>query len=312
MDSSDIARVLTDFENTIDLYNPEGGGFGCRIIDFGEVSVVLSLGKLPGLVLKRMSGFKNDTETEEYINLEQRYIELLKERGITPIETSFHPVQGKTRVVYLVQKQCEKELLGHYILRTASMETVSRMIEQVLDRVINCIRYNRKSGGIEAAVDSQLSNWYFPPDGSGPVIIDLGSPIMRINGKVDAFTAPLYRSGPAPLTFIFRLLKMAENYFNDYFDIRLVILDMLGNFYKEGAPERIPECVEIINRWLARQPEHRDIKPVTAAEVESYYRKDVILLEHLLQRMRRIKRFSDNKIFRRQYDFILPGKIKRR
>ncbi len=306
-----VGEILTAFEKQVDLYRPEGGAYGCSILDYGEVTVVIALDAVPGKALKRMSGFDSDAEALEYVEEEKRYFTLLVERGITPLPTECVAVNGRTPVVYLVQDLVKKERLGNSIIRNEPMETVAGCIEAALDRIAGCVRYNRGvAGGLEAAADSQLSNWYFPENGGPPFLIDVGSPITRVRGKVYAYTQLFYRSFPWPLSTIVKLMGAVESYFNEYFDLRLAILDMLGNFYKEQAAARIAPCIEIVNGWLARQPESGEVKPVTMTEVKRYYGKDAALLELMFQ-VRRYARFVRNRIFRGRYDYILPGYIKR-
>ena len=303
--------ILTAFDKQVDLYSPEGGPYGCNIIDYGEVTVVIGFDAIPGKVFKRMSGFISERETLEYIEEEKRYLALLQERGTTPIHTDCYAIKGKTPLVYLVQERVKKERLGNSILRDAPMDTLAGCLEAVLDRIASCVRYNRTvTDGIQAAADTQLSNWYFPEDAGPPLLIDVGSPITRINGKVYAFTQLFYRSFPWPLSSLVKALGAVESYFNEYFDLRLAILDILGNFYKEQAAGRIAPCIEIVNRWLSRQPESDTVRPISMIEVKKYYGKDAALLELMFQ-VRRYARFVRNKIFRGRYDYILPGHIKR-
>ncbi|RPI90654.1 MAG: hypothetical protein EHM32_11340 [Spirochaetales bacterium] len=306
-----VRRILTEFEKQVDLYAPEGGPFGCRILDYGEVTVVIALDAVPGKALKRMSGFISEAEALEYVEEEKRYYGLLSERGITPLPTECVVVTAKTPVVYLVQDLVKKKRLGNSIIRDEPMETVAGCIEAALDRIASSVRYNRQiRDGLEAVADSQLSNWYFPETGGPPFLIDVGSPITRVNGKVYAFTQLFYRSFPWPLSSFVKWLGAVESYFNEYFDLRLAILDMLGNFYKEQASARVAPCIEVVNGWLDRQPEKDGIKPITLTEVKKYYGKDAALLELMFQ-VRRYTRFIRNRIFRGRYDYILPGHIKR-
>jgi hypothetical protein len=53
-----------------------------------------------------------------------------------------------------------------------------------------------------------------------------------------------------------------------------------------------------------------DQKPLTVDEVDTYYREDKLIWSFYLS-FRRIDRWLTTKIFRRRYEYILPGKIKR-
>jgi len=64
-------------------------------------------------------------------------------------------------------------------------------------------------------------------------------------------------------------------------------------------------AVTIINRRLGT-----DQKPLTVDEVDKYYREDKVIWSVYLS-FRRIDRWLTTQIFRRRYEYILPGKIKR-
>lgn len=305
-------KILGEFEASLDLFNPEGGAFGCKVLDYGEVSVVLTLEAIPGKALKRMSGFASKEETADYMAAVLRYIGLLTARGVSVLPTSCIAVHEPGHVVYLVQPLVPKEQIGNSLLRTADADSLARVIESTLDSIVLYLRSNKSApDGVEVAADSQLSNWYFEKVGEKPQLVDIGSPIVRKNGKVHAYADTLYRSFPWPLNPVLKWVGVVEGYFNDYFDCRLAILDMLGNFIKEKAADRLPEGVAVINRWLARQPEKDEIAPFTVEDAHGYYGKDAFLLE-LMWQVRRATRFTRTRIFRKRYDYILPGKIDRR
>ena len=103
---------------------------------------------------------------------------------------------------------------------------------------------------------------------------------------------------------------VADSYQDDYFVPRTVALDLLGNFHKEGAPDRIGTGLDVANDWLATAeiPGPRD--PITAKEVDDYYRQDARLLGIFMQ-ARRADRAIRTKILRQNYDFLLPGRVRR-
>jgi hypothetical protein len=172
------------------------------------------------------------------------------------------------------------------------------------------LRANRAGqGGFEIAMDTQLSNWVFRGD-DRPQLLDVGSPLFRSGGRVEAESETIYRAFPQPLRWWLRRSRVVERYFSDYFDLRLVLLDLLGNFAKEGIGERIPEGVVAANDWVARQPEAAEVAPIAEAEVRRYYARDAASLE-LSLRVRRATRFATTRILRRRYDFVLPGRVRR-
>ena len=109
---------------------------------------------------------------------------------------------------------------------------------------------------------------------------------------------------------LYRRARLVEQYIDDYFDPRLVLADLLGNFHKEGRPDRIDLVLAHINRWLAGPGADLDARPITREKVDRYYRKDAQLLE-LFLKVRRLDRFITTRLRRRRYNFILPGPIRR-
>lgn len=110
---------------------------------------------------------------------------------------------------------------------------------------------------------------------------------------------------PPGIRAYYRRKGTAAEYMDDYFDPRLVAVDMLGNFIKEGAVARLPEGIVVANEWLSAH----GLDPVERGQIEEYYKQDAATLE-LFLRVRRLDRAA-KRLLRRDYDFILPGKVKR-
>ena len=112
-------------------------------------------------------------------------------------------------------------------------------------------------------------------------------------------------TAPAPLRPIFRRLGTVHAYFEDYFEPRTAAVDLLGNYHKEGRPDRIATALAVVNQRL--QP--LGASPITRREVDRYYRSDARLLGFWLQarRAERAVRLRTG----RGYDFVLPGKVRR-
>jgi len=310
MEKLDLEK-LAEFERQIDLMQPEGGPFGCKIVGYGELTAVMTLEALPDNVYKRISGFISEAEARSYAEAINRYLKLLGERGILVAPTTTNAIMGASPVVYLIQPLLNINRLGHFLLHTASKQELQEILEKVLDTLSSLLKQNRQiDNGIEVAADAQLSNWYFPVEGESPCLIDVGSPIFRINGRMETYSGNIYRALPQPIRWVVRKLRMVEDYFLHYFDMKGLIFDILGNMIKENAESRLPEGLAHINSWLQRHPEWADIGPVTEKAVRRFYWFDAITLE-LLLRVRRYNRFIHNQILKKRYDYILPGKIAR-
>ena len=304
-------QKLAEFEQQIDLMQPEGGPFGCKIVGYGELTAVMTIEALPGKVFKRISGFVSESEARSYVDAINRYLQLLGERGILVAPTAASVIIGATPVVYLIQPLLDVSRLGHSLLHTASERELQLVLEQVLDTLESMLKQNREvNNGIEVAADAQLSNWYFPAEGGKPCLIDVGTPIFRINGRMETFSGNIYRALPQPIRWGVRKLQMVEDYFLHYFDMKGLIFDILGNMIKENAENRLSEGLAYINSWLKQRPEWSDIGPITEKAIRRFYWFDAVTLE-LLLRVRRYNRFIHNQILKKRYDYVLPGKIAR-
>jgi len=94
-----------------------------------------------------------------------------------------------------------------------------------------------------------------------------------------------------------------------YYDFRKVALDLLGNLYKEQRPDLVPELLQVTNDFLSARGAGGDYKPITLAEVRSYYRTDAWIWRLYLA----FRRFDHwlHQLLRKEYPYILPGKTKR-
>lgn len=284
-----MKEILQRVENDLDPAHPH-----VEILAYGEVSAALLVPELPGHVAKRMSGFRDAAMADAYCGLVRDYIAHLPV-AVVPTEVVTVERDGRAPVVYLVQPLLTD--LGNELLHTA---VLAPLIDAVMDRVW---LLHQRTAEPEMAIDAQLSNWSFA--GAEPVLIDVGTPFVRQNGRYLFDQEILLSAIPPGLRAYYRSKGDIAKYMDDYFVPRLVAVDLLGNFIKEGAAARLPEGVDVVNRWL----QAHDQRPVTQAEVEKYYQDDAATLE-LFLRVRRMDR-GLKRLLRREYDFVLPGKVAR-
>lgn len=298
-----LAPRLAALEEALEPARPEATP-GLRVIGYGEVSAVLTLADVPGVVLKRMAGLADLRAAAAYRALVTDYIAAVRSSGVPVLPTEVLVVRrpGRRPVVYLVQPEVAQDLLGHQIMRTADDTTH----EQLLRRVLDALLAVRENAVEDVAVDAQLSNWYLPAGvAETPVLLDIGTPFVRRDGRQALDAEIILSTAPAPLRPLFRRLGTVHSYFEDYFEPRTAALDLLGNYHKEGRPDRIDAAIEVVNPWL----EPLGASPITRREVDRYYRSDAWLLGFWLQarRAERAVRLRAG----RDYDFILPGRVRR-
>jgi hypothetical protein len=290
-----VKDVLARVEQELDPARPH-----VQILAYGEVSAALLVPDLPGMVAKRMSGFTDAGMAAAYCELVHRYVRALEAVGVDVVPTEVLTVErrGRPPVVYLVQPLLDD--LGNALLRTADDRALAAAIHAVLDRVW---LLHERDAQPEMAIDAQLSNWSFAT--GQPVLIDIGTPFVREHGRYLFDQEILLSAIPPGLRAYYRRKGDVAAYMDDYFDPRLVAVDLLGNFVKEGAAQRLPVGLDAVNEWLGP----RGLGRVTQAEVEQYYGKDAATLE-LFLRVRRLDR-TLKRLLRRPYDFVLPGKVAR-
>jgi hypothetical protein len=308
----ELFAVLDRTERLLDPANPEAGGH-VRVLGYGEISAVLTTDDLPGLVCKRMAGYPTSASLSAYMGLIEDYLAELATAGVSVTPTETVPVTrpGRPPVLYLVQPRADADSLGHSVLLNADDETLVAALRAVLDSVARLAQGNaERADGVEVAVDGQLSNWTFSagPSGPEPTLIDVGTPLIRVHGRHRLDVDVVVAAAPPGIRALLRFL--ADSYQDDYFVPRTLAVDLLGNFHKEGAPERIGLGAQVVNEWLAEVdlPGPRD--PISVAEVATYYRRDAQLLGLFLH-ARRADRAIRTRLLRQPYDFLLPGRVDR-
>jgi hypothetical protein len=324
IDRDGLLAALDRTEQRLDPVDPERGGH-LRVIGHGEISVALEVADLPGLVCKRMSGYADAASASAYLDLVGEYLEELRAAGVRVVDTEVIPVRRPDRppVVYIVQPRLDPTTLGHSLLHSADEATLAGAVRQALDTVAALAhRTASRADGVEVALDAQLSNWSFPdlrgdqdPEPppaatSAPILVDVGTPMLRRHGRHAMDREVLLAPVPAGLRAYYRRRGLVEAYLDDYFVPRTVALDLLGNLHKERAADRIESATEVVNDWLAAKDLPGPREPITVAEVAAYYRKDADLLA-LYLRLRRMDRFLRTKALRRTYDYVLPGRVER-
>ncbi|MFN8125658.1 MAG: DUF6206 family protein [Candidatus Nanopelagicales bacterium] len=313
-DGARIADALARLEARLDPSHPERAGV--RVLAYGEISAALIVTDEPalaGTVVKRMSGFRDASAAREYVALLTEYLTRLTDLGVETISTRavVVPRDGRGPTVFLVQPQVSADSLGDRLLHSATDSELAEALTAVLGRVEVVLRSNLASPDDEISVDAQMSNWVFGSD--RPVLLDVGTPFVRRGGH--QFDQEILLSAVPPgIRAYYRRKGTASEYMDDYFDARLIAVDILGNFFKEGAADRLGVGIDVVDAWLTgpavdlpQDPSRTG--PVTVAEVAEYYEADAATLE-LFLRVRRLDR-GIRRLVRRPYDFILPGPVNR-
>ncbi len=309
-------QLLEEFENQLDTSNPTGGGIEVKIIGYGEMSAIFLLEEMPQLAIKRMPPFYSSQEISAYQSNIDDYCRLLTEKfNFNIAEYSFVEIINRynEHILYIVQKRLDKDSIGNKFIQNCSNEDLNMILKAIMDKMIVIWEWNAISPEMIFGLDGQISNWSFNFNEdhklNQPVYFDYTTPFIRNSGKEVLDPEMFLKSCPFFLVWIVRLCFLQE-VLDRYYDFRLVLIDLIANFHKEAQETRIPFAIETINQYLRQKAPGLKIKPIEKSEIDKYYKEDAFIWKLFLS-LRRLDRFIKTKIFRKKYDFILPGKINR-
>jgi hypothetical protein len=315
--------LLEEFERHLDPRRPEESEIPARVLGYGEISTVFEIGtdEQKDIAYKRMPIFENSEELVEYEKIFREYIRLLNEEvglELPPYDyTSLTSDTGRL-VMFLAQKKLVAESVGNKAMHLLPPEETMRLARQIFRELKKVWLFNKEQDKYEIGIDGQISNWsikgFVPdnprlPDEIELVYFDTSTPLFRVDGVEQLDPELFLRSAPSFMVWLVRWLFL-EDVMTRYYDFRLVAIDLVGNFYKEQLPEMIPELVDMANDFFTGEAEELGIAPITIKDVKSYYREDALIWTLYLS-MREFDRFLRTKILRKEYPYILPGKIKR-
>jgi len=315
-------ELLKEFEKTIDTLHPEKGKMPIKILGYGEISLVFEIVDDPlKLAYKRIPIFDTEEQVKRHIWAYNAYCLILQnEVGLKLPDHAavwFKDHKGKIQF-YCVQEKILPESVGNDVIHVVSDDEVLKLIYLAMKEMKKVWTYSRNNKKIDLGLDGQISNFAvinFDPnnpkitDNTELLYLDTSTPMLRINGA-EAMEAVLFlKSAPSFLRFLLKALFLEETV-GRYYDWRKVSIDLIANFYKEQKPELIPDLINLVNKFFEEEASEFEIEPITKEEVDKYYQSDKNMWE-LFQKVRKFDRFLKTKIFKKQYEFYLPGEIKR-
>ena len=315
-------EVLKKLEKSIDTSDPEKGEVPIKILGYGEISLVFELLNDPAqIAYKRIPIFDNETQVERHIWAYNEYNRLLKEDvGLNLPEYDvawFKDEEGKIQF-YCVQDKFPAESVGNKVIHQLSDQDIKTLILLVMREMKKVWDYAKNHDTLDLGLDGQISNFAiigFDPNNpkvdlnTKLMYFDTSTPMFRVDGN-EAMEAVLFlKSAPSFLRWLLKALFLEET-IGRYYDWRKVTIDLVANFFKEQKPELIPELINLVNKFFEEEANDFDIVPLTLEEVTKYYKSDSRMWV-IFQSVRRFDRFLKTKIFKKKYDFYLPGKIER-
>ncbi|MCL4266011.1 MAG: hypothetical protein KJ069_22560 [Anaerolineae bacterium] len=309
--------LLRRFEDELNPAAPETHAIPSQVLGYGEISTVFEIKVAPfaGLALKRMAVFETAVELTTYLTAYNEYHWLLEDEiGIKLPAHGYAALSNKNRppIFYIMQQKVDVRAIGNHALASLSPNDAAIVFNQVLREMNKVWVYNQSQTTYQVALDGQISNWaiaHFDPTQSTLLYIDTSTPLYRIS-SVEQINAELFlRPAPSFLRWILRRFFLAD-VVGRYYDLRRVIIDLLANLYKEQLTHLIPDFIQAANQFFEQELADLGLHPITPDEVAAYYREDKQIWS-LYASMRQLDRFLHNRVFRKQYPYILPGKVRR-
>lgn len=302
---------LTRFEQTLDPAHPEAGPVPATVLGYGEMSTVLSLDvpELDAFALKRMALFHSEDEVRAYRAAYDAYLDALAARGIRLPDHGIDVVELPDRdliTLYLRQTRLDEATIVNNLIHNVNRDEAIGLLERILTEAAKVFRANESA--VELGLDAQISNWAVIDD-DALVYFDVTTPLIRIDGDEQLDPELFLRICPSYLVWLVRWFFL-DDVVDRYYDFRLVAVDILGNLVKERLEYLIEPGIDLVNRFLAEEPNPAPFEPITEKEVRGYYRQDAFIWRLFLA-LRRVERWTRTRIRRRPYPMILPGPIDR-
>ncbi|MGZ5361410.1 MAG: DUF6206 family protein [Solirubrobacterales bacterium] len=266
------------------------------VLGYGEISLVLGWPpERPAFACKRLPPFPSAERFAAYRATLEDYLAALAAAGVRVVETRLRGVEGADGSVagYVVQPVLPQEDLVPTVLRRSDPGQGHPLVEAVVGTTASAV-------GPHLGLDAQLSNWTWR--GGELVYIDVSTPLIwSAEGRSRLDLDLLARAYPAALRPPLRRF-VAPGILDTYRDLRRVFLDLAGNMLKERLDPWLPAFLAEANGRID--------EPIGAEEVRRNYRSDARLWAALLA-IRRLDRLWRQRVRRRPYPFLLPGRIER-
>lgn len=271
-----------------------GSPRGLRVLGYGELTLVIGWPtEEPVVAVKRLPPFRDIERLQRYAHLLERYIGVLRERGVAVADTTIRVLaspEGAVRA-YLVQPFVPRERHLNVLLHGAEEDRVRELLGQVVDHVHDVV-------DDRVGFDAQAANWW--ADGRELAYFDVSTPMLRDGAAHEQLDVSLFLS-VYPWVVRPVLARIAPGVMAQYHDPRTVLLDFASNLHKEGLDRRVPALLETANRRLDQ--------PLVASDVRRYFRQDKALWA-LMQRLRLAEKSWQHQVRHRPYPILLPPRYR--
>jgi len=315
-------ELLKKLEKCINTESPEIGEVPIKVLGYGEISLVFELLEDPAnLAYKRIPIFDNEKQVKRHIWAYNEYNRLLIEEvglNLPQYDIAWFKDDNDKIQFYCVQEKINPESVGNKVIHKISNQEIETLVLLAMREMQKVWTYSKQHKTIDLGLDGQISNFaLINYDINSPRVdaesklyyLDTSTPMFRINSK-EAMEAVLFlKSAPSFLRWLLKALFLEETV-GRYYDWRKVTIDLVANFFKEQKPELVPNLIRLVNKFFKEEAPEFEIEPISLEEVQKYYKSDANMWV-IFQSVRRFDRYLKTKLLKKQYDFYLPGKIKR-
>lgn len=282
-----------------------------KVLGFGEISTVVEVqdkeNKLKNnFVYKKLPAFNNNQDVKQYQKVFCGYLELLKNLEFNLPEQELKTVKNKNFIVFVKQKKLNPENIGNKLIHKLPKNKCLSFIEEVFTWSLKIYNFNNNQKKFKIGIDGQISNWAL--ENNKIFYLDVTSPLYRINNVEQINTEIFLKSAPLPLRILIRKFFL-QDVLDRYYDIRLIITDLIANFFKEEKQELIKPTIKLANHFIDNNI-NKNFKKITSKEVKDYYKLDAFIWK-FFQFSRKLDKIITTKLLKKQYDILLPEKIKR-
>ena len=236
----DVERLDATVEEAVRVGAPRA----LRVLGYGELTLVIGWPtEDPVVAVKRLPPFVDAGRLDAYAGLLERYVEILRERGVSVVHTEVrsHPGPGRSVRAYLVQPLVPRERHLNVILASAwgragaGAARVGRRERPPLHRW----RGRARCAGVElVGAERRPGATSTSPRRCCATARVASSLTCRCSSSVYPWlTRPV-------------LARIAPGVMAQYHDPRTVLLDFASNLHKEGLDRCVPALLEAANRRL--------------------------------------------------------------
>ncbi len=287
---------LAELEARVERALASGDESGIEVLGYGEISCVVAWrGEGGDLAAKRLPLFDTGGRFEAYRAAFEDYLGALAKAGVPVAPSRLETTRAANGRIaaWCLQPLLEREAIAPRRLRRADAGQARRLLSRITDIVLAAVTPR-------LGLDGQLSNWAVVDDEL--VYFDITTPMVRDEEGREALDTELFLASlPWAMRGLVRRFLL-RSILDTYYRPREVLRDLLANLVKEGAADRLPVGLEVVNERIS--------PPLDEAEVRRYYRDDARMWA-LLQRLRRIDRGWQRRVRGRSYPFLLPGEVER-